>query len=463
MEPGPLSAKERGVVLKPLTDGFYYAFNLARPYGVKLLRGASCNRLRELLQTSSNPVISQVENDIDRNLVQHGLVSVSQPSATDVPIVAKTKPVKNCFVWLHIANDCNLSCHYCYIPHLKRGTISVSPDQYFMSPANATLVLRELIDYCERNAITRLHLKFAGGEPTLNLPLIQHMCKEARGINSPVNITFGMISNGTFLSADVIPILEEYQIRISISLDGFQDIHDKIRYQSNGNERVGTWKGIWTNVDDMVRKGIRPHFLCTVTPNNYQTLPLFSEFVHTRGLGFRLSLMRQRRTLPVGTQESILSSLVSMYENLGKTLSTNLAVDIHARFAEWELHEKKLIPCGAGRNYFAVDHEGNISCCQMRLDKKLGDLKTYRFEDILTNIQNDDGSQLLSNPAKRQGVCGKCEYFHVCAGGCPFHTEMVSGNMDSVAPWCHVYGKLLPVYIQAVAQHCLRIIQAGKI
>jgi sulfatase maturation enzyme AslB (radical SAM superfamily) len=59
-------------------------------------------------------------------------------------------------------------------------------------------------------------------------------------------------------------------------------------------------------------------------------------------------------------------------------------------------------------------------------------------------------------PEEKNGPCTKCEYFHVCTGGCPQHTIAVTKTGDLPSPWCGVFGNLLPKYIEARARHMLR-------
>ena len=65
-------------------------------------------------------------------------------------------------VWLHITNACNLRCDYCYVSKAN-GRMSLETGR-----AAVDAVVRS----ATRASFRRVKLKFAGGEPTLNLELV---------------------------------------------------------------------------------------------------------------------------------------------------------------------------------------------------------------------------------------------------------------------------------------------------
>jgi len=164
-------------------------------------------------------------------------------------------------------------------------------------------------------------------------------------------------------------------------------------------------------------------------------------------------------SVPSGTTATkIADELCSLYQVWGDNLDPALPLFRYAAFAEWKLHVKKNLPCSSCRHYFAVNAEGGVATCQMRMNRPYGDLKAESFASIISRIQSDDENRSLARPQTRQGICTSCEFFHVCAGGCPQHNLQTLGNMDAPSPWCQVYGRLLPEYIRAVASQLLRAV-----
>ena len=448
----PFSDKKQSLIVKPLgNEGFYFAFNFENPTGVKLLTNTAAQRLISIINKTES---IDLNNNIDFALSKSGLISET---------LFNTKPSdKKLSVWLHVVDACNLSCFYCYIPKLKKAVTpeSNTVNKFSMTSQDAIIIADNLITYCKNNEIEGLHVKFAGGEPTLNIGLIDYFCKHIKK-QSDILVSFGMITNGVFDSERIIPILQAHNISLSISLDGYELAHDEIRFEILENKRHGTWDKIWTNIQSVLLADIKPYFLYTITPSNNNDLFKFSDLVHELGLGYRLSLIRSKEEYSSEVQYEIISNLTKLYNNLGEKLDVNLPIARYAKFSEWNLKKKKDIACTASRKYVAINQDGNISSCQMNMHNKFGNLLTNEngLELSLNMMKSDSRLSKMANPKLRDGICNHCEYFYVCAGGCPEHTIKSCGTIDVPSPWCGVFGSLVPVYIESIAWQMLRKIR----
>ena len=111
-----------------------------------------------------------------------------------------------------------------------------------MGTADFQIVLHRLTTHCLATGTPELHLKFVGGEPTLNLPRIRTFCEMARAASrSGMKVSFGMISNGTFDLGELLPLLEDFQISLSISVDGVGPVQDLVRFERDATKKIGTW------------------------------------------------------------------------------------------------------------------------------------------------------------------------------------------------------------------------------
>jgi uncharacterized protein len=442
----PFSNKKQSIILKPLEDGFYYAFNFENPTGIKLLTRSAAQRLASIINKDH---IIDLNNDIDCSLSKSGLLSEN---------TFKAKPDNKKFsVWLHVADACNLSCFYCYIPNLRKAVEPglSSLNSFLMKPQDAIAIANKLVAYCKKNEIQSLHVKFAGGEPTLSIEVIEFFCSHIEK-QSDVSVSFGIITNGVFISENIFPILLKYGFSLSISLDGYELTHDAIRFEVLEKQRHGTWSKIWKNIDMALSTDIKPYFLYTITPKNIDDVLKFSELVHGHGLGYRLSLIRSKNEYPLEIQDKIIKTLDALYVNSGKQLDTNLPIARYAKFSEWNLKNRKNIACSAGRKYISIDQNGNISSCQMNMNSSFGNILESELESSFAIMKNDSRLSKIAKPELRDGVCNRCEYFHVCAGGCPEHTIKSYGTVDVPSSWCRVYGALVPIYIESIAWQMLR-------
>eukprot|EP01013_Petalomonas_cantuscygni_P044392 TRINITY_DN89_c0_g1_i1.p1 TRINITY_DN89_c0_g1~~TRINITY_DN89_c0_g1_i1.p1 ORF type:complete len:389 (-),score=-34.29 TRINITY_DN89_c0_g1_i1:1016-2182(-) len=359
--------------------------------------------------------------------------------------------------WVHLVHGCNLRCFYCYIPHLEKGMAASKLQQNSFSLDKIEPLLKQLFKHCSETGIRQLGLKFAGGEPTLNLELLEHFCAEAERLKGDTEVKFSIISNGTFEDPETIRIFYKYKFGVSFSVDGAETSHDKVRFHlDTPGQKEGTWKQVWRNVDKCLDNGIRPYLLYTVTASNIKDLPEFRDAAVSKFVGYRLGLVRLPTPPKRSIVEKVSEQLISFYKHAGESQPTSLPIERFVRFSEWKLDSKKSFACSSGRNYFSIDQRGNVSTCQMRQDKTYGNVAEEDFSTIHDRISKCDEHAVLANPDIRDGPCTRCEYIYVCSGGCPQHTKMGFGVFDHTSPWCHVYGNLLPHYVEAVAKQMLR-------
>lgn len=127
-------------------------------------------------------------------------------------------------VKIHVSNTCNLRCRYCYAHGGNYGQPNTLMDRetaerivYFINRSE----MMEKIRY----------ITFFGGEPLMNPDIIEYICSNIQN----KDIKFLMQSNGTLMNERIISILKEYDIGLTISLDGPLEINDINRVDTLGN------------------------------------------------------------------------------------------------------------------------------------------------------------------------------------------------------------------------------------
>ncbi|MGB9636733.1 MAG: radical SAM protein [Thermoplasmata archaeon] len=121
-----------------------------------------------------------------------------------------------------MSEDCNMRCSYCYTTHgtFKREVKSKT--------ANWIRILDTVFGRFEIKGIA-----FFGGEPLLNIPLIETICEYARDIGFKGN--FSLATNGLELrKKNTIEIVKRYNIHLTVSMDGPEEAHDLCSGDING-------------------------------------------------------------------------------------------------------------------------------------------------------------------------------------------------------------------------------------
>ncbi len=460
----------RPLLIGDFDDLSGFAFNPENPSGVKYLHSEPVRELKALLQRyGSPPVIPRGSREFVNasSFVTHGLASYED----DAVVSPKSTQIGRALtVWLHVSNACNLSCGYCYIPGLRKAATS-GIAQHLMTPSLAHRAVEELLELCRENGFRRLQIKFAGGEPTLNEPVVMGVCEAAEKAReySDIGIDLRMLTNGVFDSSYWIPIFKRHRIGVSISVDGAPAEHDQTRFTAhrvpsapNSKSRImrlGTWETVNKTISDMLSAGIKPYLLCTVTPKNIFSIREFVSYCQSNVVGFRLSPVRDNRSFAEpSVSEMMTDTLCAIYEDMGKHYPINMPIERFARFAEWNLNVKKDLACGSCRSTLSIDQVGRVASCQMRMNVPFGGIGTTTVSHAFHKIQLAPENKPLVTPGRKTGDCIACKWRYSCAGGCPEHTRDVFATADHSSPWCRLYGTLMPIYIRAIAQQLKRAV-----
>jgi uncharacterized protein len=322
--------------------------------------------------------------------------------------------------WLHINGGCNLHCDYCY----------VQKDDRRMDNATGLAAVDAVFNSAMRNEFVQVQLKYAGGEPLLNFPLVQTLQIHAMHLSEQTGIGLRsmLLTNGIALSPLVLKSLKELSISLSISVDG-EWAHNLQRRTKRGQ---GSHPMVVRGVNAALRVGLRPHLLLTVTKHNVEHLAEFANFAFDRDLSFSFNLMRSSQNGDESlraTDDQIVAGLRKAFfiveQRKGKQ-----AVDGLVDLLHFQPHE---YACAAGRSYVVIDPDGKLAFCQMALDQTLGDVYSGDLLDQLRSPTEGFPNRSVSERTK----CKDCAYKEICAGGCPV---MAMKGM----PFCEVYKQIIP-------------------
>lgn len=426
--PSGLWQQTPGLYRAPLPGGYEVAFAPVVGAGVSVLNGPARRLLdafaypRPELQASDGLPVPRAEEALRLTGEMAGVGLISRAGETAAAAVA---PPQTLTAWLHVTRRCNLQCTYCYA---GRG-------EEDMGEATARATVEALCRSAARHGLRALKLKYAGGEPSMNLPavLAAHGEALAQAERHGLARREVLLTNGVNLPAVTLEALQRAGIGLSVSLDGVGPVHD-------GQRGAGSFKRALRSLDLALSLGMRPHVSVTVTGHNAHALREVVELVMDRGLPFNLNFYR-----PIGRSGS--SSLRAGGEQLIGGLRAALAVVeerlpreslVAGLLDRCSLAAGHLHACGAGKSYVAIDPEGRLACCHMELD---GGPIVGRIgrDDPLTAIRMAAGAWRAMAVDERQG-CGQCEWRYWCAGGCP----LLSRADARPSPYCQVYRALLP-------------------
>ncbi len=403
----------------PLPQHHELAFNPTDPSRLAVLNESAVR----VLDSFGTP--GPLSTTADRQIAASGLL-VSDCRTS--PVTASA--LHTLTVWLHVTNACNLRCPYCYVHKSDEG----------MSEATGKAAIDSVFCSAVANGFRAVKVKYAGGEPMLNFPLVRALHGKAKLLSSQCGLDLRavVLSNGTMLTDEMIDWLLGEDVRLMISLDGVGAVHDAQRPFADGR---GSFALVARNIDRAVVRGLSPYISITVTPQSAKGLPDAVRFALERDLLFNLNFVRE----PCGVGCEVPIGYASMIRGIREALSV-----IEGNLPNWgvigglmdraTLGVPHRYPCGAGRDYLVVDHRGQISRCQMTMDQPVTDIGD---EDPLRAAREWEGGFQNIAVEEKDG-CSDCIWRYWCAGGCPLLAYRAADRSDTPSPYCDVYKTLYP-------------------
>lgn len=330
---------------------------------------------------------------------------------------------------LHVSHHCNLNCEYCYA-----DAGSFGGKRSLMSQE----VMRKAVDFAFMNSgdLEELGIGFFGGEPLLNLPVIQETVAYAknRAQHLKKQVRFSMSTNATLLTRPTMDFLHRENFSLLFSLDGPARIHDRMRKDWKGR---GTHACAMRNIRTFA-KHFSPEF--TVRGTFTRTTPNFTDqvlFLNDQGF---CNISVEPAQLPPShphaiTRDVELNRVKAEYDRLAHAYVERLRRGKPISFFHFDqCLEKLLAPrpthtaCGAAGGFIAVTPDGSIfPCFEAVVEKEncIGHLDTG-FDKAKRRF-----FQHLHVDAKRG--CRECWARYICGGGC--HAFSIRYNGDIHIPY----------------------------
>ncbi len=282
---------------------------------------------------------------------------------------------------------------------------------------------------------------FSGGEALLRKDIFT-LIKECRkrGV-SPY-----LISNGWNIDAETARKLKESRIvSVSISVDGTEEIHNKIR-------RKGSYERIMSAFDYLADVGIIYDVITTVNKKNIDCLYELAKALEAKNVCYwQIQLM-----IPMGNAAedkdlqldfSDVQKLIDICDDISKNSNIKITFGDNVGYYDKKITavftrtygERRGIwhSCTAGISTVGIKHNGDVvGCMSIRNDEFAeGNVRERKLEDIW----NSDKAFLWRrqfDDSKLQGFCGKCRYREYCKGGCSCMRYFTGGDIYSENNYC---------------------------
>ncbi|MDD7333752.1 MAG: radical SAM protein [Lachnospiraceae bacterium] len=301
-------------------------------------------------------------------------------------------------VKIHVSNTCNLRCRYCYAHGGNYGQPNTLMDRetaerivYFINRSE----MMEKIRY----------ITFFGGEPLMNPDIIEYICSNIQN----KDIKFLMQSNGTLMNERIISILKEYDIGLTISLDGPLEINDINRVDTLGN---GTYEKIVANMNTLLHQGGKINAIeATLSQEfkkNYRKRQIADYIYQTTGVQ-AIKVEYDARVDNFDCEKNqIEDSIEDFFDNCinERYIMDNAVYKIMSTFLA---KTYKDAICPAGSSVLTIDVNGNIYPCQLFIEEpewKLGEICEGTIRNMPQTFYKSKNSECIKCVAR--STCSIC-------------------------------------------------------
>jgi uncharacterized protein len=421
--------------LDPLASDYWSVFDPTGKAGVVVLNETALGLLQCFRHPTSCATILETCGNVrdDAKWALARLAALGLIHNIDVPSLPSTDDsIKQLTVWLHITNQCNLNCNYCYL----RKTDEC------MSRSTGI----DAIDAVIRSAIAKgyqsVKLKYSGGEPTLALDRVFaiHDYAEEQCQLCGLQLQAVILSNGTGFTEAGTKGLRMRNIQVMVSLDALKQHQNAQRPFLHG---MDSSKQVINGIQRLMEHNLPPHLSVTITSRNCETVNEVVRFALSRNLTFSLDFYRENDCsisspdLQYSEDEMIKgmkSAFSAIEEDLPPWIVVGMILD------RGQLVSPRKHSCGATRDYMVIDHRGHISKCQMEMDRWVTDIHD---PDPLEAIHKSAVGVQNPSSIEKEG-CRDCSWCYWCGGGCPITTYRATGRYDAQSPNCSIYKAIYP-------------------
>ncbi|MDR1701886.1 MAG: thioether cross-link-forming SCIFF peptide maturase [Sporomusaceae bacterium] len=328
---------------------------------------------------------------------------------------------------LHLSHDCNLRCRYCFA-----GTGSFGQERSLMSYQTGEAAVEFLLK--NSGARKQCEIDFFGGEPLLNLDGLKQIVSYIRKREKETGKVFALTltTNAVLLQDEALKYLNDNEISLVLSLDGRQEVNDKMRPYPDGS---GSYQSVLANIKRAVdsRQGKNYYLRGTFTAHN---LDFAADVLSFAEMGFKELSVEPvvAKGAAYEITEEHLPLIYAEYEKLAQEYLAKKASGEGFEFFHFNLGienapclVKRLSGCGAGYEYFAVTPTGDLYPCHQFVGRD--GYKVGSVFDGLTEAGKNLAQEFKSANVLNKPRCADCWAKFYCSGGCHANAQLFSGNL----------------------------------
>ena len=337
---------------------------------------------------------------------------------------------------LNTASGCNLACTYCH------GVNEAELDNAkLMSLETAIKSIHVYTDVLLANHQKLMNVRYFGGEPLLNWPVVRDSLKYAADVANEhqLSLTVLLNTNATLLTSELIEELAGYKqiLTAIVSLDGPLAAHDAARIHVGG---LGSFEQTCQGLDMLLEADIPVSISVTMGAHNQNQLCglidlLLERDIHAMGIDPVRIVFEQ-------------SDPLSLADALIKAIEYGQERGFHVG-GMWEGVCERLeygvtgSYCGGSGSELSVLPSGEIFPCQSQ-PMRLGTLQDVETRELFAS---DVYHRVTMRVVGNLPDCRGCEIEGMCVGGCAADAYASEHDLYGRTRYCEFLKKMVRYHL----------------
>lgn len=283
-------------------------------------------------------------------------------------------------------------------------------------------------------------LNFIGGEPLLNIDIIDYICEEflqrACATHSPwvTNCHFAFISNGLLArTKKVEQFLEKYQdfLAFTITIDGPKEVHDACRLDNAGRGTFEQAYNNWRYLKNKFPQCVDLETKATISPNNLEQINKIIDFFIEAGFKTVHINPIQEHKWNLEEAKKYFQQLIVIADKIHKAKS-DIQIDLFnkKKYVKMNIEDNQNYCGGLSRNSITIDPNGKLFTCTRFTSSSLD--APLSIGNIYEGITNQNLLEIMGQVTRRSQSTDKCFYCPIGqgCGYCSAYNYQINGDFN---------------------------------
>lgn len=394
-------------------------------------------------------------NNLLAHLYDRGLLSVNGKSGLNQEVYHEG-PLFNDIPMIEmlITGRCNLGCSYCFAEaNQKKQDMKLE-------------TALKVVDHLMEMPFNHFYIKFNGGEPLLKKDLLEKTCQytieKFQQVKKEGFLLFEVTTNGTLIDKEAVVLFKKFNMRVLISMDGPERLHDRARPYLNGSP---SFQDVMKGIERMQDAGYPFRVITVVTRHNLSHAPEMIDFFARAGIkDLRFNPVLKHGRGKQGWQDngikpeeylSFMKSAASRCCEDGLLHEDNIESMLRNMVYRARNFKCMRSNCGCGHYYLCVDTGGDIYPCAYFL----AETRSLKLGSVHENVNfgecGDNHPLVKTLPLRNIGKiadCSQCQWRHLCEGGCALGAYLKSGTIFAPTYLCDYFKGMYMFLFTLLAQ-----------